>query len=964
MVPGTRPPPDDATAQTLHYALGNLGGRQKSWMVMPTNTPISPPLVPADLATNPLPFPVRARGRPQKYNVQPLPASTSTSAYTRDPGPVSRKRPHSPTTDATAEPQARRQSDFLPLSNSACPQLPNTATYVPLATAVLPSPTPNEEATNNATRSRTTAFHHARAGHAPESSLAAPYPSTDSQPQHKVLRHRPTHSDQGRPGAPATAMSAPSPPVAPFTHPDFPRNPSRDHSQANPPILGHMQSRSPSFGNQANTHMPSPHLPQLLPFYNVPPSRTPPQQAPFNSPPPSSSRGTIASQPPPGYTVQDCLNRLDGFHAINPVSPDHPRDGHRLAVLRDATQYQDWSYLTMHQYYCMLTNYPDALPADLKNSPDLHHALSVLQDVLDTNETLSPTLVHFFTCERRRCPPLAQELSTFLSISSLTFQRLVFTAFLRSIWRKVPRNALQARYEAHAVALFQENQLGYFRRLAQQHSAQSQRDQHIEFQNCSSKLTGLVQGLEAVLREQGFLLADQSIRISQQQQRFDNATPRTNTHTQAVANNRPVGPHPAQAAIQQSRGRGLVPPVQDRPSLPPRPAPTPQQQKPNSLFPPSRYQQPSQRIPNPPRFALHQAHLRSPILCAETKSSPLYAFHQAYIKRPARLTKTGRSIEQWTFNLSSNEMKMIPRTVHNVMGAPGTRDVNERSKIARLRCVKWKQGEKDPEEHTWAVTDTSWIPFSYFSLNGTPLQARKKLHHGKDLPIDITDLLKEGENLLEATVMARSGDASHLNYLVAIEAVGVLLHESIKNYCVNENRVSAKEVLQSIKNKLSCSGDDGDDDDLSVVQSSITIGLRDPFSQAKMCDIPVRSKACTHYDCFDLEIFLGSRARKGDVSVADQWKCPICASDARPHMLMFDGFNADVKRQLEAQGLADTRHIIFSQDGSWKPKAEVREGVSDDPRSPVPKCASVPPARSSAPRTSIPADVEIIDLSD
>ena len=318
------------------------------------------------------------------------------------------------------------------------------------------------------------------------------------------------------------------------------------------------------------------------------------------------------------------------------------------------------------------------------------------------------------------------------------------------------------------------------------------------------------------------------------------------------------------------------------------------------------------------------------------------------------------------------------------MGAPGTRYVNEQSKIVRLRCVKWKQGEKDPEENTWAVTDTSWIPFSYFSLNGTPLQARKKLHHGKDLPIDITDLLKEGENLLEVTVMARSGDTSHLNYLIAVESVCILSHESIKNYCMTENGVSAEEVLQSIKDKLSGSVDDGDNDEFSVIQSSITMGLRDPFSQAKMCDIPVRSKACTHYDCFDLEIFLGSRARKGDASVADQWKCPICASDARPHMLIYDGFNADVKKQLEAQGLADTRHIIFSQDGSWKLKAEVREGVSDDPPSPVPKRASlprssippasVPPARSSAPRasaprnsasrSSIPADVEIIDLSD
>jgi hypothetical protein len=318
-----------------------------------------------------------------------------------------------------------------------------------------------------------------------------------------------------------------------------------------------------------------------------------------------------------------------------------------------------------------------------------------------------------------------------------------------------------------------------------------------------------------------------------------------------------------------------------------------------------------------------------------------------------RLVEPGRAIEKWTFTLSAGEMQTIPQTIRIVMGGPGIRDVNENSKIARLRCVKWLESE-EPEEHIWAIADASWIPHSYFTLNGTFLQQRKKVHNGKDLPIDITALLKEGDNILEIAVMAKSGDTSHLNYLIAIEAIIVSSHESIKNHCLNQTRISAEQVVQGIKSKLV--GTD-DDDEISIMESSLTIGLFDPFSQANMCDIPVRSRACLHNDCFDLETFLMSRPRKGDASVPDQWKCPICNADARPHMLLVDGFLEDVKKQLEARGLQRTRQIIVQQDGSWKPKAEVHEGVSD-------RGASDEPHTPSMTRPSIPAHAEVIDLSD
>jgi hypothetical protein len=1050
------PPLDGATAQTLNYALGNLGGKQKSWMVLHSNAPAPPPIAPAELTTNPLPFTVRGRGRPRKYPVQ-LPK--------RPPRPQTTVEPNLPPRP-TVEPHSER----LPSSNSTSPQLANVVnrqsnvSHGPSAVTVFPSPTPSEENTGNAvampstTGEDTTPFNldfldmdPADGNHAPDTPLETVF--MDAARREIALSKRPMegqeipvekrsrvgHLGQERPAIRASMTGAPSSVFADFFHPELPRRASGQHSQTGSPMLGQLHSRSPSISQASNGQMPSPQIAQGMQFRDPQASRTPPQPQVPLAPTSTSSAGPIyhtqsmpmqtgqtsnhqrvpsaqrsATPSKTWYTMQDCLLALDKFQASNPVSPNHPRDGRRLAVLRDATEHMDWPYLTMHQYYCLLSSCPEAVPQGLRMQPNLHHALRVMHDVLDANETLSPSVLHFFSnypysqhaiaamypatfqyqsqlflafiahspyydqlkqiCESRRCPPLTHELALDIRIPSTTFQHLLFTAFLRCIWRAVPQNSKQSRFEADAVAIFKQNQQDYYQQ--QVDSVQppyGPQEREREFQLWGSRLKELVEGFEAVLRarrSQITSLANQHIGVPQQPSpaypylypqppQIDPSSSLVPYQTEMQSRqNRSVNPHSAQAAIQQSRGRGRPPTrsVQPPRTIAPQQVP-PAGQRPQgrkSILPPADWRQSQQRIPNPARFSLHQAHLQSPVLRATSVSTPLYTFSEGYIKAPTRLAGPERTIETWTFSLSAGEMQTIPQTVRTTTGAPGLRDVDEQSKIVRLRCVKWP-GSNKLDEHAWATADTSWIPHSYLSLNDTPLQQRKKVHNGKDLPIDITGLLKEGENVLQIAVMAPAGNTAHLNYFLAIEAIGVSSHESIKKHCLEKSHFPAEQVLQSIKSKLSGTGDD---DEISIVESTLTIGLFDPFSQAKFCDIPVRSRACPHNDCFDLETFLVSRTRNGDASVADQWKCPICNSDARPHMLLVDGFLEDVKKQLEAQNLSRTRHIIVHQDGSWKPKAEVREGVSDDPPTPTMRRASVPQ------RDSVPADAEIIDLSD
>ncbi|KAI1604495.1 hypothetical protein PtrCC142_003309 [Pyrenophora tritici-repentis] len=295
----------------------------------------------------------------------------------------------------------------------------------------------------------------------------------------------------------------------------------------------------------------------------------------------------------------------------------------------------------------------------------------------------------------------------------------------------------------------------------------------------------------------------------------------------------------------------------------------------------------------------NQTEGQTPVLRAKTISSPLYIFQDGFMRRPERPSNPSLSVEKWNFTVCREDMNRLPRS--NCAGGEVAREIDQNSKLIRLRCIKWGKPE-DPSDAAWAAADTKWIPRSYFSLNGHHLEQRKKLHHGKDMPIDITDLVTEGENTLEFTVLTSINDTAHHAYSIGVETVGVATHDSIRGQVTNQNYVPSEKVLAAIQDQLSKSTND--DDDIAVVSdSTLTITLFDPFYQSRFCDIPVRAKSCLHNNCFDLETFLSTRTRKADASVADQWRCPICRGDARPHTLLVDGFVKEICEDLPKRGL-------------------------------------------------------------
>ncbi|KAF2112059.1 hypothetical protein BDV96DRAFT_168155 [Lophiotrema nucula] len=425
---------------------------------------------------------------------------------------------------------------------------------------------------------------------------------------------------------------------------------------------------------------------------------------------------------------------------------------------------------------------------------------------------------------------------------------------------------------------------------------------------------------------------------------------------------------PAQVQQQQVQ---QAPPLQQQAGTAPAPQqqfqqPQPPKQDPRKLMPPPGLYRSQQTQPNPVVSALHQAGLRSPTLRAQGSESNLLQYVKKLATPPTPLKVAGHQVETW--KLPRFDLNTIPVTADGAFGAYSTRSVNEKHQLYRLRCIKWPHDAESPNENVWAVSDTCWPSLSYFTLNKNDhLHQRKKLNYGKDLPIDISSLVHDGDNMLDISVLCSSRDLTWRNYRLAIEVVGFKRPESIKEECLSARVIPLTHILDKIKAKLSSNNDD----EVSIVQSNVTINLVDPFSASQICDIPVRSAACLHFDCFDLDIFLQTRMSKGndEASMADHWKCPICNGDARPHLLVVDGFLQKVRRTLAQHSLLNTRAIIVGQDGSWKPKVETRDMSARDtpeqsepasPRSSAPAAGSRPFSAASA----AAKEVEVIDLSD
>ncbi|KFX86532.1 hypothetical protein V490_09041, partial [Pseudogymnoascus sp. VKM F-3557] len=199
-------------------------------------------------------------------------------------------------------------------------------------------------------------------------------------------------------------------------------------------------------------------------------------------------------------------------------------------------------------------------------------------------------------------------------------------------------------------------------------------------------------------------------------------------------------------------------------------------------------------------------------------------------------------------------------------------------------------------------------------MNDSVLDIRRKNHDGKDRPMDVTyhvyDCGPKKENLLRIFVPRPAKTANDILHSIAIEVVEVFRHQQIIEMCLNEQHVTAKDMIADIRAKLSTSKVD-EDDDVALVSANVTIDLADPFT-SRIFATPVRGVRCRHRECFDLETFLVSRSSKPQevACMPDVWKCPLCGGDASPRSLRVDGFLVAVRESLERRGELGVKAIL------------------------------------------------------
>ncbi|KAI9659814.1 MAG: hypothetical protein M1821_001165 [Bathelium mastoideum] len=337
--------------------------------------------------------------------------------------------------------------------------------------------------------------------------------------------------------------------------------------------------------------------------------------------------------------------------------------------------------------------------------------------------------------------------------------------------------------------------------------------------------------------------------------------------------------------------------------------------------------------------ALHQSHLRSPILLRSSrpemgKSERLYQFVTGIASR--RILNYTLREDKETFRVSEDMFASLPQ-VNRDTNADPSRAINESSHLLRLRCVKLADATAIDDDNALIKAETCWPKHTFFEVNDRMLELRKKLQWNKDLPVDITNLVRAGENSFRCVWSVGPTYKDTTTYAVAIEVISIQSHDTIKEECRMTRNLASEGIRESIKRSLGSVGDDDneeghnhdsqdDDDDLAIVDSTLTIGLCDPFMTNRVCKTPVRSDACLHRECFDLDTFLTTRPSPRDsprFSVIDEWRCPICLADARPPRLHVDGFLSGVRLQLQLEGqLETTKAIVVDKFGKWGRKEE------------------------------------------
>jgi hypothetical protein len=229
------------------------------------------------------------------------------------------------------------------------------------------------------------------------------------------------------------------------------------------------------------------------------------------------------------------------------------------------------------------------------------------------------------------------------------------------------------------------------------------------------------------------------------------------------------------------------------------------------------YVHPPQAV-DPEITALHQAHVRSPRLVAgeitQDDKTPegdisrrFYQFVKGFALEPSKIPPTA-SISKFVFTVSDQDLPLIAKDKWPTTDPLATREFKQGTLQYRLRCTRSKQDiEQDAARRLtaeWSISDTTWPEMAFIQINGEDLDIRRKTHHGKDLPIDITRHILPGSpwhssiNHVKISTPRSRRSKDEGVYFLAVEVVEILQHSQIMDMCHQHPRLGNPKLHQEI----------------------------------------------------------------------------------------------------------------------------------------------------------------------
>lgn len=192
-------------------------------------------------------------------------------------------------------------------------------------------------------------------------------------------------------------------------------------------------------------------------------------------------------------------------------------------------------------------------------------------------------------------------------------------------------------------------------------------------------------------------------------------------------------------------------------------------------------------------------------------------------------------------------------------------------------------------------------------VNGTHIKENVRGIKGKPgtaRPANITPFILPDQQLNKIEMAYAGTTETFLLYLYIVEYISC---EEIIQTIVQQPHIHKNSTILDIKKEYS--NDDGEDDDIIVSTSSIS--LKCPLTYARM-KYPTKSIYCQHIQCFDGLSYLQLQEQ------VPSWICPVCSNKLDISHLAISDYYCDILENTSHE----IENVTINDDGTWEAISE------------------------------------------